>query len=139
MFFILFLLCFFPMLISTHGYHKVCLTDVTTTTLLTKWFALFTGTDPTQFDSLTSAILTDDFTYEDETLNFAVGLCFAKAEGPIAPSRAIFVDVLQERLAESVTVGEKHEAVDTVRSCDKIAVRVQSSASAKGNTPNMSV
>lgn len=138
-FLIFFLLSFFPILISSHSHHKPCLTDVAATTLITKWFTLFTSADSSQFGALTSAVLTDDFTYEDETLNFAIGLCFVKAEGPIAPSRAIFVEILKARLADSGTVDEKHEALDTVRSCNKIAVRVQNSASTRGNIPNKSV
>jgi hypothetical protein len=121
-----------------HKPKRPCLTASTASALLTRFFTTWSTTDTSAIPSLAVDLVTSDFTFEDETINFGVGPCVAPPEGPLILNRDAFIALLKLRQADSLITEEKYDVLDTVVECEKIAVRWQASGKAIGYAiPNM--
>jgi hypothetical protein len=115
-----------------------CLAPTAASDIITRYFAARTATDLAAIPSLVTNLVTENFTYTDETLNFSVGPCVAPPEGPVVFNREIFIGFLTLVKGESTITEENFEVLDTIIECEKIAVRWQGSGKAIGKVlPNM--
>lgn len=119
--------------------HKKCLTETEACSLVETWYSIFSSRDFGYVESTVTELVTDDFTAEDETINFGVGPCVLPPEGPYATGKEAFLFSLQLRLAE-VSAEFKDETYETIRmvhDCNTVAFRWQLSATALGINPNL--
>jgi hypothetical protein len=106
--------------------------------LLDRWFAAWTASNAAAVPGLVANVVTEDFTYTDETLNFGVGACVAPPEGPIVFSANDFAGLLAITMAEATIMDESFEVLDTVIECEKVAFRWLGTGKAVGNVlPNV--
>lgn len=125
-------------LAQAHKYKRPCLYEDSVVALLTRYFAAWTATDASAVPALVADVVTEDFTYTDETINFGVGACVAPPEGPIVHSREEFAGFLAVLIGEATIYDEAFEVLDTVIECEKVAVRWQGTGKAVGNVlPNV--
>jgi hypothetical protein len=117
---------------AAHGKKRHCLRDADATSLSNRWLAMNAALDVTAAASL----ITDDFSIEDETINFGVGACVLPPEGPYATSKAAFIANLNIRMAEALVTDQSYTPLLVVHDCEHISVRWQGMATAKGNIPN---
>jgi hypothetical protein len=131
-------LCLLSAVLGHRPSRKPCLNADSVADLLDRWFAAWTSPDPTAVAALAANVVTEDFTYTDETLNFGVGACVAPPEGPIVFSRNDFAGLLAITVAEATITGEAFEVLDTVIECEKVAFRWLGTGKAVGNVlPNV--
>jgi len=116
-----------------HKGKRPCLNADTAADFVGRFFAAWTAADVSQVPALAANAVTEDFTYTDETLNFAVGPCIAPPEGPIAASLKDFITLISLTIADADIYDEAFEVIDTVISCDKLAVRWQGTGKALGS------
>jgi hypothetical protein len=118
---------------DAHGKKKHCLKDSDAKSLSDRWLALNAALDLTA----AAAIVTDDFTLEDETINFGVGACVLPPEGPYVFNKAGLIANFNIRIGESLVTNQSFTPLLVVHDCENIAIRWQGMAYAKGNIPNM--
>jgi hypothetical protein len=88
--------------------------------------------------ALVADVVTEDFTYTGETINFDLGPCIAPPEGPIVHSRDEFAGLIAITISRATIVDVAFEFLDTVIECNKIAVRWLGTGKAVGNVlPNV--
>ena len=132
------LLCVLPAAFAHWPPKKPCLNADSVAGVLNRWYAAWTATDAAAAAALVPALVTEDFTYTDETINFGVGACVAPPEGPIVFGRNDFAVYLAIVLGESTIYDVHYEVLDTVIECEKFAFRWLGTVKAVGNViPNV--
>ena len=110
-----------------------CLNEWAANDIANRWLSLNAALDKTA----AAALVTDDVTVEDETINFGVGQCVLPPEGPYVFNKQGLLMNFDIRAQESTVNNQQYVALKIVHDCNSIAIRWQGTATAKGGIPNM--
>jgi hypothetical protein len=120
------LLCYFSL---AHGHQKHCLKDADATSLANRWLEMNAKLDT----SIAASLVTENFTLEDETINFGVGTCVLPPEGPYVFNKAGLITNLGIRVGEAIVLNQSYTPLLIVHDCEHISIRWQGQGFTKGN------
>ena len=114
---------------------KDCLNKHEAEDIVERWISQFEAKDAAVSASIADGLVSNDFTFEDETVNFFFGPCLLPIEGPYVTSKARFIESLGFRATTSILGPENFTPLDIVADCDSIAFRWRLESTALG-VPN---